>query len=362
MAHFRRWQLFDSLIFATWPKGLYLAKQLSEEGKKIAYVEILPRLKSPFGVFLDESLQTEKEFLESIGFLFRQEGGFCLLSPQGVWPLQEMWGMEDRLPVLKNKLEVHSFKDFGNHWLSYLSLNLSSKVFEYNNSEFSDKSLNLFSDYFLFEPSFKKIEQFQKNHSALSFYQISIKDLVYDKQSRQFLVQEEALTAEEYFFLVGCQEPFLESKKWPDPYWQWRACFFETDFGSYEDTIPPHFVSIKNLFLPWSHENLFSVFHKKNQLEVWMRTPYKQNEKLFIEGAKEHLKGCFPGCNFSSIEKPSPKALIVYGRNGLSAQKQALEKGVYIENLNDFFQGDLASEIQAERRFFDNLQRKREKT
>ena len=399
------------MIFADWPRGLYLAKKLSEEGRKTAYVEIRPRTKNPFGIFLDESFKEEKEFLENLGFLFRQEGGFCLLSPQGVWPLQEMEKMKSRLSVLRNTSNKDSSKDFEENWLSFLSLNLTGKVFEYNNSKFSEKCSNFFADYFLFEPSFKKMEQFYKNHPEISFYkaypeelalkedqfEIAIakkqfeenqfknatakeqfeenqfKNAVAKKQfeENQFkstknrrLLEEDrfeiaggkkSLTSQKFFWLSSYPPPFLTKAKALKPCWQWKSCFFKTDFMEYKDIIPSHFVLLKDIFLPWSHDNLLNVFHKEGQLEVGMRVPYKKDQKIFLQGAKRLLEDFFKGLVFQPIEKSSPKGSIIYGPECLEFKNFGFKDKIYIEDLNIFSHCDLASEIRAERELFKGL-------
>lgn len=349
--------MFDSVVFAHFPRGLYLAKKLSEEGKKTAYIELLPKLKNPFGLFLDEHSQSEKALLDSLGFLFQQKGGFCLLSPQGVWSLQDMKPMQDRLSLLKNKIKKAPMMDFENHWLSYLAYNTAGKIFKYNNSEFSDESLNLFSDYFLFEPSLKKIKQFQESHSNISFYQTSFDSIQFEKQKSHFIVQEKPLPSKEYFFLGYPHLSIVSDKKTIPPDWQWEACFFKSDFGDYENIIPSHFVSLKNPLLPWSHENLISVFHKEGWLEAWLRVPYRSKE-TFTEGVKEHLELFFPGCVFSPVEKKSPPSLKVYGNESLLYKKSNFKNGLYVEDLNYFFQGDLISEIRGEQKLFDSFKKK----
>ena len=347
--------MFDSVIFAPWPRGVYLAQKLSEKGQTVAYVEILPRQKNPFGLFLDEYSKKEKEFLECLGFLFRQEGGFCLLSPEGVWPLQDMKYMNDRHSVLKNKLTEDSFKNFKNYWLSYLSLNLAGKVFEYNNSEFSNKSLNLFSDYFLFEASFKKIEQFQKDHPKITFYKVLLKDISFEEKQPRFFIQKELLKSKKYFCLGVHHFPIRKDENSCRPYWEWSACFFKAGFGDYEKMIPSHFISLKDIFLPWSHDNLLSVFHKNSQLEVWVRKPCGRKKESLFKGVKEHLETFFEGCDFSSIEKKSPKGPLIYGHESLKMKHSALKNRVYVESLNDFFQSDLVSEIRSEYELFKSL-------
>ena len=472
--------MFDSVIFADWPRGLYLAKKLSEEGQKTAYVEIQPRIKNPFGLFLGESLKEEKEFLETLGFLFRQEGGFCLLSPQGVWPLQDMETMKSRLSALKNAANKHFSKDFEEDWLSYLSFNLTGKIFEYNNSKFSEKSLNLFSDYFLFEPSFKRMEQFYQNHHKISFHKARLEELslkedrfeIYTNKKpltkdqfeisenkkllkedqfestktkkpskenqfnisenkelsgenqfnisenkelsgenqfnisenkepskenqfnisenkkpskeNQFNISEtkepskenqfktaktiswplkenqttggkKTLTSQKFFWFSSSSPPFLTKTKSLKPCWQWESCFFKTDFMDYKNIIPAHFVLLKDIFSPWSHDNLLSVFHKEGQLEVWMRVSYKKNQKIFLQKAQRILESFFKGLAFQPIEKSSHKGSIIYGPEALEFKNFSFKNKFYIEDLNDFFHCDLVSEIQAERELFKSL-------
>lgn len=329
-----------------------MAKRLSREGRKTAYVELLPRLQNPLGLFLDQNSSWEKDFFESLGFLFQQKGGFCVLSPEGVWPLQEMKAMKSRQPVLSREGFDDSFKDFKNHWLSCLSFNLAGKVFENNNSEFSDKNLPLFSDYFLFEPSLKRIKQFEADHSRITFYQASLDDLHYEKDKALFFLEKEALPAKEYFFLG---EPILEKqKKFFKPSFQWKALFFEVDFGDYKDTIPAHFVSLKNLFFPWTHDNLLSTFHKNRHLEVWMRLPVQQDPKDYLKDVGEHLSTFFPGIHLSSLAKNSPPSLTLYSDKSLDFSSN-FKKELYVENLQNFFQADLVSSLQAERDLFNSL-------
>ena len=345
--------MFDSVVFASWPRGLYLAKRLSEEGNRVAYVEILPRLKNPFGLFVSEDSKEEKDFLESLGFLFRQEGGFCLLSPEGIWSFQDMKEMINKHSVLKNQWSKDSSKDFKHNWLAYLSLNLAGKVFDYNNSEFSEQSLNFFSDYFLFEWSLKKIQQFQKDHPKISFYQVPFDTLSFQKRQCYFSVQKETLKGEEYFWLDRNTFPCLKNKTAREAHWQWEACFFAVDFGDYGDIIPPHFVSLKQPLLPWSHDNLLSVFHKINQLEVWVRKPYKK--KIELKGVKEHLETVFESCVFTAIKNKSLKGPLIYGKESLDFPSQIVKNKLYIGDVGDFFQMDLLSELCAEKKLFNGL-------
>ena len=339
--------MFDSVVFSHWPRGLYLAKKLSEKGRKVAYLELLPLQKSPFGLFVDESLREEKEFLNSLGFLSRQEGGFCLLSPEWVWPLQEMHAMRDCLPVLKNTQILDPSKNFKDGWLAYLALNMAGKVFEYNNSVFSKKNVNLFGDYFLFEPNAEKKKQMQENCPAISFYSVPLKEISFKAKEHIFFLQKKPLKAKEYFWLAPSKH--LKDKKIPLPHWEWTAFYFHVDLEDYEEIIPSHFVSLKNIFLPWSHDNFLSVFYSKGQMEVWFRKPYKGKKECFLKRIKEHLQGFFKTCSFQYNEKESPKGPLVYGPGNLQTEGLNQNSNLIRENLNLFFQADLLNEVRSER-------------
>ena len=342
--------MFDFAVFASWPRGLYLSKQLSEKGYRVAYIDILPRRKNPFGLLFDESSEDIKFFLKAIGFLTPQKGGVCLLTSQGVWPLQEMKPIADRHVVLKNKLNNIQWNHFTDHWLSYLSLNLAGKVFEYNNSEFSDKNLNFFSDYFTFQEDVRKIKLFKTNHPGISFYNCFSEDISFDDKSLVFNIKEESVPAERYFWLKEYTGPPFKNKEVFRPQWVWSSFFFKIDLGGYEEILPHHFLSLKDLFLPWTHDNLLSVFLRQGKIEVWIRTAYGKNKQLFLKRVKEHLEFFFPGGLFFPIKDRFSTGPVIFGKNSLKNFIPSFKDKVYIENRKDFFQLDLASEIQAERK------------
>lgn len=346
--------MFDSVVFAPWPRGLSLAKKLSEQGRETAYVEILPRLKNPFGLFLNEDLKEEKAFLESLGFLSQQEGGFCLLSYEGVWPLQDMRDMADRHPVLKNQWHKEAFTNFKDHWLAYLSFNMAGRVFEYNNSEFSTKGIDLFSDYFLFEPFFKKTDQFQIEHPQITFYKVPLKEISFQQKGFNFFIQNRLVKSKKYFWLSGLPCPAFKKDSKFKPHWEWSSSLFEADFGNYDEIIPSHFVSIQNLFLPWLHHNLISVFQKPGQVEVWTRQTYKKKQKSLLKELEAHLSSLFPGVAFSPVQQGVSQSFFIYGPEHFTKiEDEELAKKLYMESFQDFPQGDLASAIHAERELFE---------
>ena len=312
---------FDSLIVGDWPKGLYLAQQLSLQGKKTAYLYQRPAVKNPFALFLSESSQTEKQFFNSLGFLEKQEGGFCILTEKGVWPLQKRkeLGFAPPAPLTDS---------FNKDFLFYLSHNLAGKVFEFNDSVFSEP-LDLFCDYFLFYPCFKKIALFKQQYPNLHFFEDSdLKPL------------NKSFSARNRFFFNDC----IQQK----PYWQWQAFHYELDFLEYKDIIPSHLVCIKNLLLPWCYENLISLFHKNNRAELWMKL--RPESPPVKEKVQQTLEAFFPGAAFRLLSQEPLKSFFVYGEESLKKKNSLHSSG-----LKDFFQGDLSSEIRNEVRYFKEL-------
>ena len=344
---------FDALILADWPKGLYLAKQLSLTGQKIAYIEYLPRLKNPFALLISESKQ--KHFLENLGFLFEQKDGFCLLSSEGVWPLKKMRDMNEKLAPIKNfssSLKENYLFSFKDNWLSYLSLNLSAKIFENNNSTFKNNGINLFADYFLFEPSHKKIETFKKKHPNIFFETVQKKEVSFKNQQVQVSLKNKTLKAKKTFCLTSLDR-ILDTSHPYKTHWQWKAYYLEVNFRNYKKVIPSHFIFLKNLFFPWCYDNLLSVFHREGILEVWMRLNPKEDTLYFIKQSEKNLKDFFVGCNLKYINKPLAKSFKIYGSNSLNFNFS--KQNTYIETNKDFFYGDLISEIQSEQELLKKL-------
>ena len=151
--------------------------------------------------------------------------------------------------------------------------------FDFNDSCFSRDSLSLFSDCFLFEPSFRKKEEFKKDHSKIYFFSKKLEDLI--KKKSQALGEEGfnliknqledlGVSAKNIFCFSDRVMQLAFSNR---TMFQWQAVFFDADLGGYESVVPNHFLGIKQLLFPWCYDNLMSVFQKKGILEVWMRLP-----------------------------------------------------------------------------------------
>ena len=345
---------FDFLIFADWPKGLYLAQKLTLNDQKVAYVECLPRLKNPFGLFLNENDKKQLKFLENLGFLSQQEGGCCLLNPAGVWPLQDMETIKKRHAPIQNfscSFTETAPLSFQNNWLSYLSLNLSAKVFEDNNSIFKNKGVDLLADYFLFEPSSKKIEEFKNRHSNISFFTAPEKNISFKGQQNALSLKDKTLTAKKLYYLSSPDRISTDFKLTDKSYWQWQAYYLTVDFSDYKEIIPSHFLFLQNIYLPWCYDNLLSVFHHQGMLEVWMKLKPEENPMQFIKQAEKHLKDFFKTDNLKSINKAITKGFKVYEEESLNFNFPKTK--AYIENCMDFFHGDLASEIRNEHKLYE---------
>ena len=343
---------FDSFIIADWPRGLHLAKQLSLKGRKIAYLEISPYFKRPFPLFLDDS--KEKDFLKSLGFLHSQEEGLCLLSPEGVYLAKEQGQKREKERQLKFKKPALNRTFLKENLFSCLAQNLTARVFDFNNSYFSEDSLPLFSDCFLFEPSLRKKQEFNKSQPQITFLSLSLDDLkqiLPSTPSNKSLLQKEFLSGIKNHFSCSAKNIFYLSDRvmsltLPDKAdFQWRASFFSADLDGYESIIPKHFLGIKQFLFPWCYDNLLSVFQKKGILEVWMRLPIDRDEREFVKKAQENLESFFPGAKFQLNPKNPLKSFYVYGKEILDSSDSPF---TYMQNAQDFFQASLAQDINKE--------------
>ena len=397
---------FDSLIIADWPRGLRLAKQLSLKGRKTAYLEISPYFKRPFPLFLEDS--KEKDFLKSLGFLHSQEEGFCLLSPEGVYLAKEQGQKKEKERRLKFKKPALNRTFLKENLFSSLAQNLTARVFDFNDSYFSEDSLPLFSDCFLFEPSLRKKQEFNKSQPQITFLSLSLDDLKQmlpstpsnfitsttasgsvssnssgssahsvsfagplisgkpvlpaavqpfagisskQKSSYKLLLQKEFLSGIKNHFSCSAKYTFCLSDRvmsliLPDKAdFQWRASFFSADLDGYESIIPEHFLGIKQFLFPWCYDNLLSVFQKKGILEVWMRLPIDRDEREFVKKAQENLESFFPGAKFQLKNQNPLKSFYVYGKEILNSSDSPF---AYMQNSQDFFQASLAQDIRKE--------------
>ena len=353
---------FDSLIVGDWPRGLYLAQQLSLQGEKTAYFYQRPVIKNPLGLFLTETSIKEKSFFNSLGVLEKQAGGFCLLSPKGVWPLQK----KKEGALIKTQAPF----SFNKNFLFYLSHNLAGKVFEFNDSVFHEQKLDLFCDYFIFYPDFKKIQFFKEQNPQIYFFEkpdwnIHSQSLKIPKKLDKnplllssFIPNPNPPSLDSWLKEFSAHKIFFFKDQIPQTepiYWQWQAFYYEVDFKDYKDIIPQHLVCIKNLMFPWCYDNLISLFHKNQRAEVWMKLRPDGDSLLWQKKAKQALEGFFPGVSFKPLNQAPVKSFCIYGEESLQSPAKKEPKEGTFAHLKDFFQGDLASEIKNESCYLENL-------
>ena len=351
----------DFVIISSWPNGVYLSKKLSEISKTVCYIDIQNSPHRPMGVFLDEGSEEEKRFLESLGTLEKQEGGFCLLSEKGVWHFQE-----EGSPV---QFEVQN--NLQGEWLSFFSSGFMAPVFESNDQVFS-KPLNLSSDYFLFYPHFKKKMEFPACDSNIRWFsnpageglelyrsvipaQAGIQPSPQNsnpigiKEGKLFLFKE-SFPLEKVIGLGASASNILSppshSQLLPD--WEWVSFDFSSDLRGYENIVPPHFVCINQLLFPWTHDNLLSVFHNRGMFHVWCRQPLGnwggEDEEELILSIRTHLQKIFPEVPFQFLKKGTSAGLFVYGQESFSRLEEP-----YI------LQGDFMEQIKKEVKIFNEV-------
>ena len=330
---------FDITVVSSWPGGLYLCTKFQKAGKKVCYIEIPSESSQPDTLFLDESFQDQKSFLLSQGFLEKQKGGFSIISEQGVWNLQETGPIEISHPALQFCHQGKKTGQFKETWLSFFAFNYKTRFFEYNNSVFSQKPLNLFGDHFLFKPSVEKKRQFKENNPEIYWLDGAVSHLEV-KEDKIFLNNH--LHKSEKVFLFN--QPSYEKQT---PFWQWDCFVFYGDLKDYAEIVPFHFVILNRIFLPWTYSNLFSVFRKDREWHIWIRRPFCINS-YEIEGLKEevrqHLQNLFK-IPFYFVKKREKPGFVVYGEDSFLDLKKKYPFFVQ-------WQEDLGQQLQGEEEIF----------
>jgi len=342
--------MFDVTVCSSfWPKGLLLCKKLSEQGKKVCYINFQQENDLPIGVFLKEDDQAEKVFLESVAHLYQQDGGFCLLSPKGYWSFQGMDFDQMSLSSLFQNLKTNTFSNFTNHWLTALSRNLMSRHFQVNSQFGSDMRLDLFLDYFLLEFTSKQKKQFKEEHSKITYIEASLEDLRWDieKSYATCFVNDQKVQSHRFIWLAREEglSNFCVSLNKNLPEWEWQSVSLEGNIGNYKNIVPSHFVSLKNLSLPWTYDNLLSVFFRHPYLEVWFRNKYATDDKEMLDLIVAHLQPIFKnGVTFQIRNSKKRKSFTIYG-DSQHLYKLDMPKNICLPPIHS---GDLLNHLKYE--------------
>lgn len=343
---------YDAVIFGSWPKGLYLAEQLSKQGRSVCYVELPFKPLPPIGLFLES--EEERVFFESIGVLNKQKEGFSILTPEGNWSFQES--------------SFVKFQKAGepDNWLDMLSYNLMSPVFEYNNFKSSKSQLNFFSDYYSIALSVRKKKAW-KEKSNWDWESVNLKSQL-NWSEDSFFINNEQIKAQHIICLNESDSdlfsPALLKNPLP-PDWKWSQFNFSGKLGVYNAVVPHHFVYINNLSLPWTHDNLLSVFCNQDSWEIWLRLPARdlsEEEKTeMIHSLTSSMENHFKGTSFKFI-KSEIEGFAVYGReklkhtNQFSSSCPFKQKKSFLFKDEDFFpQVDLAHHLKGEQRMLEKV-------
>ncbi len=349
--------MFDLTVCSPfWPRGLFLSKKLSEQGKKICYIDLKQEALAPLGVFIQENDHEERGFLESLGFLLKQEGGFCLLSLEGFWSFQELDWQNMSTPIFQ-KAKEKAFGDFKSHWLASLSRNLMSRVFEGNHYLLSRESLDFFSDYFLFEFTAKQKNEFKIANPEINYLETSLEEVkvTLEKNLASISVKNKEIKSRKFLWLADDRSllNLCSSHKTVSPEWKWKSYSFEGNLGDYEDIIPSHFVSLKDLSLPWTHDNLLSVFYRNSIWDVWVKQVYAREDEDLSDLILIHLNTIFQkALSFKVIPKKKLASFCIYGENKLQQKPLALTN-ITLPNIANSIQGDLLHQLKYEKQLLE---------
>ena len=123
----------------------------------------------------------------------------------------------------------------------------------------------------------------------------------------------------------------------------------ESDNNNYNYIAPLHFISLKHLSLPWSYDNLLSVFHFENYWDVWFKRPCHKEKKEMTNSILSHLNNIFQSrISFKVIQEHKTSSFYIYGKDKLK-DKVKLPKEIVHLDIASNMQADLSSCLKFEK-------------
>ncbi len=308
------------LIVSAFGRGHALAIALANQEIPVAVLDVSPHLghvsaeddEGPFGFFAQglEHLESQRlledhpPLLQVQGFSwmlptgpFETKGPLTqfrrekLKIPDSIWNLLTVKG-----PETHREMQYLLNEDFDQTWLYHLSRAFHSNLWTPNyRAGLSEGSLPFGSDFFIRSMSRAGI---QKSFDALTRAQVTVRPgaLIVDaargtgNRLKSLEVKFEGSDTAELFeaeqflwFLSGEETEKLSDRlrqkifdsEVVRPTGAWIRARLKFPNVSQRESIPLHSVWIKDIALPWSHENLFALIRTSNPelFDVWLRIP-----------------------------------------------------------------------------------------
>ncbi|MCB0394510.1 MAG: hypothetical protein KDD25_08115, partial [Bdellovibrionales bacterium] len=344
---------FDVLIASGFARENWLALELKRRGYKICVVDLTPRfsywapedIEGPFGIFQSRQnipsqmarLADEEPLLNlpSGWVLWLKSGPVEMKGPLSKYQIEKL-GMNEsvtdylRIADTKQDEDKSRLRDLMEHlpfnktWLGQLSHQIASSVFAENrDSHHYSNALPLTAPFFIRRLTRRGlmhgaekmresgVEVFQPTEVKLELEGNSLKSMTCAgvKIKAQNWVWLFSSIESEFLFPELANQLFPTGALWPK--WQWMRYRLKIGENPIANELPDYFTMIKDVYLPWTHDNLalFLRTNRKEDFDFWIRLPQSQrfsNDYVQSMGSRvlEELKSRLPGVNVQISDWP----------------------------------------------------------
>lgn len=348
----------DIVIVSAFDRGSWLALELSKKFENVCIIDVSDSLgrwtpedwEGPFGYFHTQYQENSSFAVWAEGESVRQsrkgisfwlkEGPLELKGPLYKFKRQKLEiseYLEDYITnfketdknTLKSKQESILNTEFKSTWLAHMSHQLAGNVWRENYDAISPTPpLPLFSKHSFKTPSHSsRIDRLTKlSDMGVEVWKNSkILDLIVEKKDFQgievksggasAIIQSKnwiwMLSSEESQWLNSSMTDVLFNSAVLEPEWVWVRYRLKWEKNLAIQSIPSQFIFIKNLNLPWGHENLVYCNQgiRDNEWDCWIRIPRRERfRKDYLEMTKNKLVNEFykrvPTLKLASEEFP----------------------------------------------------------
>ena len=331
---------FDVALISVFGRSHWLASELAEKGLKVALVDVSSHMgrwtpedwEGPFGLFhADVFSASQKERLSEDDYHESIDEGFVLWLKSGPidlkGPLASFWMEKYNLkgPLLTylsayDNLSTAEKKDlqqglakwpYQQKWFALLAHQLARHVYIPNEEALSyGRPLSLFSPYSVRRVSRRGLEKSLSwcEQKGVKVYQnVQVVDMQKENKSCAAIEiqssHSEILNSHHFIWSLSSEETYRFPNKFSETFfpsgptesqWCWMRFRIKLKDTSATNILPLKFMMIKDLHLPWTHENMCLVQKtvQEHTFDVWLRIPTQHRfQKAYLENVKDEIIG-----------------------------------------------------------------------
>ncbi len=414
----------DVIIVSVYGRGHWLAVDLAAKGFSVGLVDVSGSMgrwapddwESPFGYFAMEGLDATQTarltedapperidqgfcvwssdgIIESKGSIFQHQVAQSGLSPEVQTYLQS--GSRKTYTMDKNLFSALKHQNFSQNWLAQLAHNLISNVScESTESLDFGAPLPVLADHYVRRVSrdslTKSLDWCQKNGVSV-FSNARINDVFLEGRAfggiemsweksgvaqSKYLVW--TLTSEESQRLPDSVHRLMFPRGFIDSEWSWTRFRFNLKTEYFFNNLPPHFILMEDLNLPWSGTNTLIVQKSvsKGLLDIWLKIPSSQRFlKPYLQNLGEEILGIlkrrlvgsevtlenYPQDYYYDYSEMGASPFPVYGEVQFDRLYPARIKNVFFDGPEQWPGLDWAGQFRGQEKIRDELLDIREK-